>query len=115
MGPGEDLIMSVEIRGKRDEILETIKRLALDSYARDHPGARITLYRYNKFSVRIRVVDPAFKAMGKTERDRQVWRYLEKLPQDAHEDISMLVLIAPEEATQSLGNLEFDNPSRSLL
>jgi hypothetical protein len=45
-----------------------------------------------------------------------VWRFLkEYLPEDVQSDISMVVLLAPGEEKHSLGNLEFEDPSPSLI
>jgi hypothetical protein len=102
--------MSISIsRGKTDDLLEQI-RSALELYQRDHPEARIDLYRKDSFSVRVRVIAPRFLRMCRTERHEMVWRYLDALPGDAAADISMLVLIAPSEAKTSGSNIEFEDP-----
>jgi stress-induced morphogen len=102
--------MSISInRGKTDERLEQI-RGALEHYQQDHPDARIDLYRKDAFSVRVRIIDPRFRKMSRTERHSMVWRYLDSLPDEAVADVSMLVLIAPSEAKTSGANLEFEDP-----
>ncbi|MEO6809473.1 MAG: hypothetical protein ABI353_10230 [Isosphaeraceae bacterium] len=105
--------MSITIpRGKTDATLESM-RTALDGYLVDHPRAMISLYRQNAVSVRVRVVDPGFRGLEKSERHALVWRYLDRLPEEVQGDVSMLVLLAPGEEATSLANLEFDDPSRS--
>jgi stress-induced morphogen len=106
--------MTIMIRGKSDRALTAVKKGLLD-YLREHPHAQIDLYRYNALSIRIRVIDPEFAGMRKTERHDLVWGYLEKLPDRIQGDISMVTLLSPEEVPRSLGNLEFENPTPSLI
>jgi len=40
---------------------------------------------------------------------------MERLPKDVQRDISMVLLLIPDEVKLSLANLEFDNPSPSLI
>ena len=61
------------------------------------------------------MIDPSFRGLEKSERHAKLWKDLEKLPEDIQGDISMLVLLAPEEANRSIANLEFENPSPSLI
>jgi hypothetical protein len=88
---------------------------ALVPYQQHHPAARIKVRRYNSVSIRIRVIDPAFRGRGLAEREDELWPLIESLPADAQEEITMLLLLAPEEATNSLLNAEFEDPSRSLI
>ena len=97
-------------RGTSDEAIEAISA-ALKDYLADHPACEIALYRQNAVSVRIRVVDPEFAGMSKAERSRRVWGYLEELPEEVHSDISMLLLMTPDEKPMSFANFEFDDPS----
>jgi stress-induced morphogen len=106
--------MTIAIRGSDDETLHLIEQ-ALQTYEEQHPDAQIELYRQNSISVRIRVIDPAFAGLEKSDRHAAVWEHLEKLPEDVQSDVSMVVLLAPEEAKLSLANLEFEHPSPSLI
>lgn len=106
--------MSVTIRGKSDKNLKIIRE-ALLSYGSQHPEAEIVLYRRNAISVRIRVVDPCFAGLSKPARHELVWKSLQNLPDELQSDISMVVLLSPDEVQESLGNLEFEHPSPSLL
>ncbi len=102
--------MSISIsRGKTDELLEQVSS-ALEQYQRDHPDARIDLYRKDAFSIRVRIIDPRFRRMSLDERHDLVWKYLDSLTDEAVADISMLVLIAPSEAKTSGSNIEFEDP-----
>ena len=101
--------MSVEIRGKSDKTLEAIAA-ALEDYARAREEARITIYRYGPYSIRVRIIDPHFDGMKRVERNDLVWDHLSRLSEDDQADINQLVLITPGEVEKSLGNLEFENP-----
>ena len=97
-----------------EQDLLSIKK-TFQAYEGKHPGAQIELYRRNSISVRIRVVDPTFAKMEISDRHAKVWEYLGELPEDVLGDISMLVLLAPGEARMSIANLEFEDPSPSLI
>ncbi len=100
--------MSVTIlHGSSDGLIDQIMP-ALDAYQADHPNARIDLYRQDSVSVRLRVVDPEFEPCSRTARHDQVWQYLDRLPEDVLAEISMLVLVAPDE--HSLANSVFEEP-----
>jgi len=102
--------LSINVNRKKvDEILEQVWN-ALELYQRDHPDARIDLYRQDDFSVRGRVIDSRFLRMSRQDRHNLVWKYLDSLPDETVADISMLVLITPSEAKTSGANLEFEDP-----
>lgn len=107
--------MSIDIpRGKSDGKIESIKA-QLKKYEHDHPDAKISLYRQNSVSVRVRIIDSSFKGKDKPDRNQLVWKYLDDLSEDVQSDISMLLLLTPDEATESFANFEFDDPIPSKL
>lgn len=106
--------MAIIIRGSSDEGLLSIQQTLLP-YDEQHPEATIELYRRNSISIRIRVVDPSFDGMEKSDRHSRIWEYLEKLPDELQSDISMVVLLTPAETKRSMANLEFEDPSPSLI
>ncbi len=106
--------MEVKIRGDEDTILRSVK-LAMESDRDRNSGARIDLYRQNSFSIRIRVIDPGFAVLEKSERHERFRESLRTLPDEILGDISMIVLLAPGEESHSLANLEFEEPSPSLV
>jgi hypothetical protein len=106
--------MTIKLRGKRDRMLARIAD-ALTDYDNAHPKAQIEAYRQNPVSVRIRVLNPEFAGKSRAEREEEVWNHLNKLPEDAVADISLLLLLTPQEAKDSLVNLEFDDPTPSRL
>ncbi len=66
---------------------------ALTEYARNHPH-----------------IDPDFQAIDRIERDPEIWELLRKLPEEVFVNITMLLLLTPEEAAHSLASQEFDHP-----
>jgi hypothetical protein len=75
----------------------------------------VSAYRYNLASVRIRVIDPAFQGKSKEERNALVRPLLAQLPERTRRDISVLLLLAPDEVRDSLMNAEFEDPTPSML
>lgn len=75
----------------------------------------VRAYRYNSASIRVRVIDKRFARMSKPDREKLVDPLLEKLPEDTQSDITILLLLTPEEAKSSLMNLEFEDPSPTSL
>lgn len=107
--------MAINIpRGGKDKIIEQIIE-ALDGFQADHPASEIDVYRQNKFSVRIRIVDCGFENQTRPERNKLVWGYLKKLPDEVQSDISTVLLLTPGEKKDSFANYEFDDPIPSTL
>jgi stress-induced morphogen len=107
--------MSIDvIRGKSDKTIDAIK-VVLKKYGDDHADAQISLYRQNSVSVRVRIFDPSFAGNSKPQRNKLVWKYLAELSEDVQSDISMLLLLTPDEKENSFANFEFDHPVRSKL
>lgn len=102
--------MAVTLRTKRpDAILRQIADV-LREYEKKHPRADIDIYRQNSVAVRVRVVNPEFARVSRAEREDEVIALIEKLPEDVIAEVSLLLLLTPEEAKKSIANLEFDNP-----
>ena len=106
--------MTTAIRGTSDDALRLFQE-ALRSYEERRPRAKIEMYRHNSISIRIRVIDPAFARLEKSDRHATIWKHLETLPEEIQTDVSMLVLLTPGEVKTSMANLEFENPSPSLI
>ena len=49
-------------------------------------------------SVRVRIIDPAFREMSRADRSDLVWNYFDALSEEVQSDISMLVLLTPSES-----------------
>jgi stress-induced morphogen len=101
--------MSINIRGTSDDIINSIVE-GLRSYEHDHPDSQIDIYRQNAVSVRVRIIDPDFAGQSKIDRSKNVWRYLNSLPEDVVSDLSTVILLAPDETKMSFANLEFEDP-----
>ena len=101
-------------RGKSDTAIKQIVR-QLEKYEAEHPKAEIDVYRKNKVSIRVRVTDPAFQKLSRSERSRMVWPLLRELPEETLSEVSMVLLLSPEEKKTSLVSLEFDDPTPSRL
>ena len=77
--------------------------------------AEVEAKRQNSVSLRIRVVDPRFKDQSFTQRDRMVRKVIDKLPSGTQEDLTLVLLLAPEEMQGSLINADFEDPTLSRL
>lgn len=93
------------------QVVETLAR----EYGSSHPKAKIDAYRYNPASIRIRIVDPDFKGKNRIERDDIVSAILDKLPDDVQAEITVLLLLSPDETKTSTMNMEFEKPTPSPL
>jgi stress-induced morphogen len=103
-----------KIRGRSDDTLQAIAAL-LKAYESQHAGSEAELYRQNPAAVRIRIVDPSFTGHDRIERDEIVWKYLSKLAPDVRHDITVVLLLAPEELQTSFANQDFEDPIPSRL
>jgi stress-induced morphogen len=99
--------MAASIRGAPDPVTERI-RDALKTYTDAHSTAEAEVYRYSPVSVRARVVDPAFGGKRRTERHKTVWPLLYALDEDTLGDLTMLLLITPDERETSTANRDFE-------
>jgi hypothetical protein len=100
--------MPASKRKKRPEI-DGIERLLAPQFE------NVKAYRYNSASIRVRVVDPCFDGLDPARREAKVLKLLKQLPEDVQSDITMLLLLTPDEMSGSLLNLEFEDPSPSML
>lgn len=83
---------------------------ALAPYKAAHPNAQLDVRRRHEVSIHIRVIDPDFHQMRRIERENQFWPLLKQLPYETFADITILLLLTPEEAPRSMANLVFENP-----
>ena len=108
--------MSINNKHPEDKNTKSIED-TLRLYDNERKRIKIDIYRYNCASIRVRIVDPSFKKLSNTQRENLVWGYLNNLEKDARNEITMLLLITPEEKIDpfSFMNREFDEPSPSRL
>jgi stress-induced morphogen len=107
--------MATITRGSQDALVEKVKSV-LDEYERQHSGAVATLYRQNSVSIRIRIVDESFTRLSKPERHDRAWKFIsDRLDDEEIQDISVLLLLSPDEQRSSFMNFDFDDPIPSTL
>ena len=82
----------------------------LAPYQADHANAQIDVRRRHEVSIHIRVIDPDFRGMRRVAREDLFWPLLHQLPYETFANITILLLLTPEEATRSMANMEFENP-----
>lgn len=99
---------------KPDSHLKKIAK-ALERYAAKHPSAEVEAYRQNSVSVRVRVVDPAFHGMSRTQREEDFWSVFDELSDELTSELSVVLLLTPDEARKSIASIEFDDPTPSRL
>jgi stress-induced morphogen len=102
-----------KIGNSRDSV--EVIRQALRAYHREHPKAVVDVKRQNPVAVRIRIVDPDFTGIDLIDREKTIWKILDKLPAKVRADITFVLLITPKEKGGSLANYDFDNPIPSRL
>lgn len=91
-------------------------REVLEESAQQHRHAKIDVKRYNPVAIRIRIIDPDFKGRDRADREPEIWTLLQsRLSDDQLADVTMLLLLTPDEARTSLANVEFDAPIPSRL
>lgn len=104
----------IDIYAKDDGEIRQIVH-ALSIYREEHPDAQIDVQRRNSFSIRIRIINPEFHGIDWVDREQNIWPILGPLPDEVFINITMLLLLTPEEAEESLANQEFENPLPSLV
>jgi stress-induced morphogen len=82
----------------------------LAEYQHKHKKAEIDVRRRHEVSIHIRIIDPDFRGLDWIDREPEVWKLLKLLPDEIYADITVLLLLTPEEAPTSLANMEFENP-----
>lgn len=100
--------------GASDPRVQQIRAI-LDRYRGEHRDASVDVHVQNSVSIRIRIIDSDFKELDRVEREELIWPILEPLPDEVFADISMLLLLTPDEARTSMANAEFETPLRSRL
>src|SRR5574341_34396 len=82
----------------------------LAEYERAHPRAQIEGRRHSPVSIRLRIIDPDFHGKDRVEREPELWTLLQRLPEEVFVNITMLLLLTPEEAERSFASQEFEHP-----
>jgi len=102
--------MAINItRSTIDEGLEQIIK-ALEPFALQHPRAEIDLYRHGKYRVRLRIVDLVFSRMTKSDRYLLIKPCLDSIDEEVLSDMIVIVMITPQERSESFSSMESDDP-----
>ncbi len=96
-----------------DDVLRMLD--VMNSYKVLHAQAEIESYRHSSASIRLRIIDPDFRGLDRVEREELVWELVERLSEDIQQQLSVLVLLTPEEIKTSIANRDFENPIPSRL
>jgi len=104
-GSNDGPILDADLRSVRD-ILDL-------HYKTAHPGARIDSDRENSVSLRIRIIDSDFRGKSRARRHDEIWKILERLPEDVQSQIDLVLPLTPGELKTSLANLDFENSKPS--
>lgn len=100
------MVIAEKIKNNETEMVEQKLKLHFSN---------VEVYRYNIASIRVRIIDVQFQGKSKSDRHELVSAYLDDLPEDIQSDITVLLLLTPEEITYSPMNVEFEYPSPSRL
>ena len=75
------------------------------------------VYLFNPVSIRVRVIDDRFEGKETAARERLVYRALKEISHEALADITMLLMLTRQEATDPINILsaEFDDPDRPMM
>ncbi len=111
-----------QIAAKRWESMRTEETRGVEKLLQEAGFDRPNAYRYNSASIRVRVIDPRFEGLSREERDAMVEPHLGRLPERTQADIITLITFAPSELVggpanlrEFMQNMEFEDPSRSML
>jgi stress-induced morphogen len=94
------------IHGTPDEVLERVCA-AVRQYTDAHPDAEALVSRYSPVSVRVRVVDPGFRGKSRSERHKLVWPLLYQLDEETLAEVTLLLLLTPNERATSAADRDF--------
>lgn len=84
---------------------------ALLVYQAAHPVAQIAVRRRHGVFIAIRIIDPDFYGTFWADREDEIWPLLQQLPNEIFANISILLLLTPDEVATSGANLEFEKPT----
>jgi stress-induced morphogen len=100
---------------KKTAETKKIEKLLSEHFPDCPPEYPPQAYRYNSASIRLRVVSPRFSGLNRVEREKIVFPILRTLPEDTWLDITVALLLAPEDVAKSPMNREFESPTPSRL
>lgn len=96
-------------RGREDDQLNQV-RDALQSYQDSRRNAEIPFYEQNPHSIRICIIDASFRTRPVQDREEEIWWELSDVDDATYGNVTLLVMLGPEEAKDSLLYLGFMHP-----
>jgi ribosome maturation factor RimP len=102
---------------KKDQATKRVQALA-EGWLKNHgfERARVEVYRRMPGrSIRVRVVDRQFSGKLLEDRARMTEGFLVGLPEEIDQEITLVLLLSPDELKKNLMNVEFDHPSPVVL
>jgi hypothetical protein len=99
-------------RTQETKKIEELLRSQFPGHSKKYPPKA---YRFNRYSIRVRLVDKQFKGMSLSERYKLVDPLIQSLPEETQADITILLILAPDEMDRSAMNIEFETPTPSPL
>jgi len=106
------------VRKKQDHSTAAIFEAIQAGFPETSDSPEDSVYRYNPVSIRVLIVDSRFEGKSEAAREAIVKRALKDLPRDIWREISLLIMITPEELQDpgdDLMLLEFLTPDGSYL
>ncbi len=97
---------------RETKAIEALLRKHFPGWPENYPPE---VYRYSTYSIRVRLVHKCFEGKDRGDREDMVMPLLRTLPEETQADISILLLLAPNEVNRSIMNMEFEKPTPSAL
>ena len=95
-----------------DAATETLRRVTRENLRKSGLSkAKVDAYRHGRFSIRLRVIDPSFHDCTIAERNRMTARLFDGLPESIDQDVSLVLLLSPQESKTHFMNEEFEHPT----
>ena len=96
------------------ELVRSRAKAWLDAHGFNDAGVEV----YRKMpgsSIRVRVVHPKFTDQLIEDRDRMTLGFLRDVPEEIDRDITLVLLLGPDELDANFMNAEFDQPAPAYL
>jgi hypothetical protein len=96
-----------------DDATEEVRALAR-RWLKSHGFGRAKVDVYRRMpgrSIRVRVVDPQFSGKLLEDRDRMTQGLLDDVPEEIDREITLVMVLGPDELKENLMNAEFENPT----
>lgn len=95
---------------KETRAIEALLKEKFPGYSEEFPPEA---YRHNSVSIRVRLVHDEFRDTTRSAREQRVLPIIRTLAEETQQDITVLLLLAPNEVESSMMNVEFEHPVES--